>query len=169
MRIAVLALIATSLAACASDVTSPQLQPAPENSVATAGDAMGHGPWAFGRRGMGFGPMMFASRHLPDNLKLTDAQRTQVRSLMSAFRTAHKDDLSAMAAVGRQAFAARRSGVKLTADQRKAMFAQTAPVRQRLMAANKDLRAQIEQVLTPDQRSWLASHRPVRQARHRAA
>jgi Spy/CpxP family protein refolding chaperone len=169
MRLVVLALVASAVAACANDVTSPQVQPAPENSVAVASTSP-TGPWAFGRHGMGMGPMMmFASRHLPANLKLTDAQRTQIKALVTSFRAAHKDDLDAMRASAKHAFAARKAGVPLTADQRKAMFAQTAPVRQRLMAANTALRSQIEQVLTPDQKAWLASHRPTRQSRRRAA
>lgn len=74
-----------------------------------------------------------------------------------------------MAAAGRQAYAAHKFGVKLTPDQRKAMLAQTALVRQRLMMANRELRARIEQVLTSDQKAWLASHRPTRFARHPSA
>lgn len=168
MRMVVLALVASSVAACANDVTSPRLQPSPETGVAV-GDSVGRGPWGFGRRGMGFGPMMFASRRLPDNLKLTDAQRTQMKALMTSFRAAHKDDLNATSAAMKQAFAVRKSGTRLTPDQRTALFAQTAPARQRLMAADKELRAQVEQILTPDQKSWLASHRPTRPARHGAA
>src|SRR5690348_14063523 len=169
MRMVVLALVATSVAACANDVTAPAVQPTPQNSIAVSGDSIG-GRWGFGRRGMGMGfAPMFAARRLPDNLKLTDAQRTQIKSLVASFRAAHKDDLTAMAAAGKQAFAARKAGVKLSVDQRRAMFAQTAPVRQRLMAANKQLRAQVEQVLTTDQRNWLASHRPTRQFRRHPA
>jgi len=169
MRMVVLALVATSVAACANDVTAPAVQPTPQNSIAVSGDSIG-GRWGFGRRGMGmaFGPM-FAARRLPDNLKLTDAQRTQLRALMTSFRTAHRDDLNAMAAAAKQAFAARKAGVTPSVDQRRAMFAQTAPVRQRLMAANTQLRAQVEQVLTTDQKSWLASHRPARQFHRRSA
>jgi Spy/CpxP family protein refolding chaperone len=158
----VLALVASSVAACANDVTAPTVQPAPSNAIAATGDSLG-GRWGFGRRGigMGFGPM-FAARRLPDNLKLTDAQRAQITTLVTSFRAAHQADLQAMAAAGKQAFAARKAGVSWTADQRRAMFAQTAPVRQRLMTANKQLRAQIEQVLTSDQKNWLASHRSIR-------
>src|SRR5689334_20563073 len=169
MRMVVLALVATSVAACANDVTAPTVQPTPQNSIAIGGDSIG-GRWGYGRHGMGmgFGPM-FAARRLPDNLKLTDAQRAQIKALMTSFRAAHRDDLSAMASAGKQAFAARKAGVKLSVDQRRAMFAQTAPARQRLMAANTQLRAQVEQVLTSDQKNWLASHRPTRQFHRRSA
>ena len=165
MRMVVLALVASGVAACANDVTAPTVQPTPQSSIAVSGDSLG-ARWSFGRRGlgMGFAPM-FAARRLPENLKLTDAQRTQIKTLMASFRTAHRDDLSTMGAAAKQAFAARKAGVNLSVDQRRAMFAQTAPVRQRLTAANKQLRSQIEEVLTSDQKTWLAQHRPTRSFR----
>jgi Spy/CpxP family protein refolding chaperone len=113
---------------------------------------------------MGAGSLMFASRRLPDNLKLTAGQQTQIKSLVSAYRSAHADDLAAMRTAARQGMAARKAGVPVSVDQRRALFAQTAPVRQRLMAASTQLRSQIQQVLTSDQRAWLASHRPTRPA-----
>lgn len=167
MRILALAFVASSLAACANDVTAPTVQPTPSNSLVATADSGAR--WGFGRRGFGMGlGAMFAARRLPDNLKLTDAQKSQIKSLVSAYRTTHRDDLQAMASVGKQAFAARRSGVQMSVEERRALFAQTAPARQRLAAANKQLRADIEQVLTSEQRSWLASHRPQRQLRRRA-
>ena len=48
---------------------------------------------------------------------------------------------------------------ELTTDQHRALFAQAAPARQRLMAANKKLGAKIQNILTADQKTWLASHR----------
>jgi Spy/CpxP family protein refolding chaperone len=159
MRMFLVALVAGSVAACANDVTAPTVQPAPENSLAVAsGDAMGHGRWGFGRRGFMAGGAMFAARRLPDNLKLTDAQRSQIKALVSSFRTAHQPDLQSLATAAKQARGARASGQ--TVEQRRAFFAQTAPARQRLIAAQKQLGAQIQNVLTADQKAWLASHRP---------
>jgi len=158
MRMTVVALVAACVAACANEVTAPTVQPAPENSLSTTGQ----GPWGFGRRGVGMGSgILFATRRLPANLQLTDAQRTRIKSLMTAYRAAHEDDLKSLAAVGKQAHAARASGQRLTADQRRALFAQTAPARQRLMAANKEIGAQIQNILTSDQKAWLASHHPT--------
>jgi Spy/CpxP family protein refolding chaperone len=110
---------------------------------------------------------LFAARRLPDNLKLSDGQRAQIKSLVASFRTAHRDDLKALAASMKQARAARVAGQ--TVDQRRALFAQTAPARQRLTAANKQLRTDIEQVLTADQRSWLAAHHPTFRRQHSRA
>lgn len=157
MRIMVLLLVAGSVAACANDVTAPAV-PAPENSLSAT---TGAGPWGFGRRGFGMmgGGFMFA-RRLPANLALTDAQRTQIKSLVTAYRSAHQDDLQSMAVVGKQMRAAHVAGQTMSVDQRRAMFAQTAPARQRLMTANKQLDMDIQQVLTSDQKAWLASHRP---------
>jgi len=160
MRRMLLVLVASSVAACANDVTAPTTVPSPENSLtAVTNDAAG--PWGFGRRGFGMmgGGLMFA-RRLPPSLQLSAPQRTQIRSLMSAYRASHKDDFEALASVAKQARAAHASGMRVTVEQRHSFFAQTAPARQRLVTANKTLRAQIQQVLTTDQRSWLASHRP---------
>lgn len=160
MRRMLLVLVAGSVAACANDVTAPTTVPSPENSL-TAVTADSAGPWRFGHRGFGvMGGLMFA-RRLPPDLQLSEAQRTQIRSLMSAYRTAHQEDLASLASVAKQAYAARTSGTRMTADQRRAFFAQTAPARQRLSAANTALRGDIQNVLTGSQKAWLASHRPT--------
>ena len=158
MRILVLLLAASSVAACANDVTAPTV-PTPNNSLGATTGAPGQ--WGFGRHGFGMmgGGFMFA-RRLPANLALTDVQKTQIGALMTAYRSSHQEDLQTMAAVGKQMRAARQSGQTMSVDQRRAMFAQTAPVRQRLMAANKQLSADIQNVLTLDQKTWLAAHRP---------
>jgi hypothetical protein len=156
-----LVLVAGSAAACANDVTAPTTVPSPDNSL-TAVTTDSVGPWGFGRRGFGMmGGLMYA-RRLPASLQLSDAQGTQSRSLMGAYRASHKDDLAALASVAHQVHAAARtSGVRMTVGQRRALLAQTAPARQRLIAANKALHTQIQQVLTADQRTWLALHRPT--------
>lgn len=158
MRIMLLLLVAGSVSACANDMTAPTV-PAPENFLSAATRAPG--PWGFGRHGFGVmgGGLLFA-RRLPANLALTDAQRRQIKGLMTAYRSAHQEDLQSMAAVGKQMRASRVAGQSMSVDQRRAMFAQTAPVWQRLMTANKQLATDIQQVLTSDQQAWLASHRP---------
>jgi Spy/CpxP family protein refolding chaperone len=153
-----LLLVAGSVAACANEVTAPTV-PAPDNFLSATNGAPG--PWGFGRHGFGMmgGGFMFA-RRLPANLQLTDAQRTQIKALVTAYRSAHRQDLQSMAAIGKQMRAARVAGQSMSVDQRHAMFAQTTPVRQRLMTANKQLGADIQKVLTSDQKTWLAAHRP---------
>jgi Spy/CpxP family protein refolding chaperone len=158
MRIMLLLLVAGSVAACANEVTAPTV-PARNNSLVTTNGVPG--PWGFGRHGFGMmgGGVMFA-RRLPSNLQLTDAQRTQIEGLVTAYRSSHQQDLESMATVGEQLRAARLAGQSASVDQRRAMFAQTAPARRRLMAANKQLGADIQKVLTSDQKAWLAAHRP---------
>ncbi|HEY7233598.1 MAG TPA: Spy/CpxP family protein refolding chaperone [Gemmatimonadaceae bacterium] len=164
MRRMLLVLVAGSVAACANEVTAPT-SPTPENALSSAPSASVNrgGPWGFGRRGfgmMGPGGGMMLARRLPANLALTDAQKTQIRGLMTAYRSAHQQDLNSLATVGKQMRAARVAGQRLSVDQRKAFFAQMAPQRQRLMTANKQLAADIQKVLTSDQKAWLVSHRP---------
>ena len=157
MRRMLLVFVAGAVAACANDVTAPTTVPSSENSL-TAVTADSAGPWRFGHRGFGMlGGLMFA-RRLPPDLQLSDAQRTQIRSLMSGYRTAHQEDLASLASVAKQAYAARTSGTRMTVDQRRAFFTQTALARQRLVAANKTLRGDIQSVLTGSQKAWLASH-----------
>ena len=158
MRMVLLAVLAGSVAACANDATAPTVQPAPEYSVAgTSGNGM-IGPWGFGRHGFGMAGPLFGMRRLPDNLKLTDAQSAQIRVLVTSFRAAHQTEFAAMQSAMKEARTARLAGA--TPDQRRALFAKTAPQRQQLMAATRQLHTQIQQVLTSDQRTWLASHRP---------
>jgi Spy/CpxP family protein refolding chaperone len=163
MRMMLLVLVPASVAACANEVTAPALSPSPENSLATVGgDTARRGMWGFGRHGYGMtGGGLFFARRLPSNLQLSDAQRTQIKSLMTAYRTAHQDELRSLATVMKQARSARVAGQSVSADQRRALFAQTAPTRQRLMSANKQLSGDIQKVLTPDQEAWLATHHPT--------
>jgi Spy/CpxP family protein refolding chaperone len=108
---------------------------------------------------------LFAARRLPADLQLTAAQRTQITVLMASFRAAHQSDLSAMReamrAMMQRMRAARTAGQPLTVEERRALFQQSAPARQRLTAAQRELGAQIQNVLTRDQKAWLASHRPT--------
>ena len=159
MRGVLVLLAAAAMAGCANDMTAPTVQPQPANSLSTMNDSQG--PWRFGRHGaMG----MFMARRLPANLQLTDAQRAQIKTLMASFRSANQADLTAMRtsmrAAMQQARAARTSGQRLSIDQRRALFQQSAPARQRLMTARHQLAVQIQSVLTADQQSWLAAHRP---------
>ena len=160
MRGVLVLLAAAAMAGCANDMTAPAVQPQPSNSPSTVNDSPG--PWRFGRHG-GIG--MFMARRLPANLRLTDGQRAQIKALMSSFRSANQADLTAIRASMRaampQARAARTTGQRLSIDQRRALFRQSAPARQRLWTAQRQLTVQIQNVLTADQQSWLAAHRPA--------
>jgi Spy/CpxP family protein refolding chaperone len=155
----VLALIAaTMVVGCAQDMTAP-LALRPTTSVSAAADTLGAGgPWRFGRRG-GMGLLM--ARRLPENVQLTDAQRAQIKMLMTNFRAAHESDFSVLRTSMQQMRAAHATGQRLSPDQRRALFQQTSPARQRLSVAQRALTAQIQNVLTTDQKAWLAAHRPT--------
>ncbi|HXY29402.1 MAG TPA: hypothetical protein VEI06_01740 [Gemmatimonadaceae bacterium] len=142
-----LAIVSGIVAACAHEPTTSDAA-----SAASATSATGNAPWGFGRGMMGF-------RRLPDSLKLTDAQRSQLHSLFQQFRQAHQADFQALAAAHKQAFAARQSGQ--SGDQVKQIMAQAEPAKQRLTAAQSALKPQVDAVLTTNQRAWLASHQPV--------
>jgi Spy/CpxP family protein refolding chaperone len=176
MRGIVVLLAAAAAAGCASDMTSPAVQPQPLNSMSAASDSLAARPWGFGRRGMAGFAM---TRRLPANLQLTHAQRAQIRALTDSFRGENADDFASMRTLMRQMRAAHRSGQVLSPDQRRTLFQQTAPARRRLMTAQRALAAQVQNVLTTEQKTWLAAHRRTpcsdavscrtRFARHRSA
>lgn len=87
---------------------------------------------------------------------LTADQVARIRALQEAFATANRADLDALAAIGRELLAARQGG-KSQAELR-AILERAAPIRDRLAEAERRLRAQIDAVLTPEQR---ASRCPV--------
>jgi Spy/CpxP family protein refolding chaperone len=160
MRGVLTLLAAATIAGCANDMTAPAVQPQPASSLDAVDGATG--PWHFGRHGsMG----LFMARRLPANLQLTQTQRNQIRALTTSFRTANQTDLSAMRtsmrAVMQQLRAARSSGHPVSIDQRRALLQPSAPLRQRLLAAQQQLAAGIQNVLTTDQKAWLAAHRPA--------
>lgn len=92
---------------------------------------------------------------LPDNLKLSAAQETQIKALIAAFGHAVKADLEALHAIHHEARAAKAAGK--TEVEIRAIFAKGDAIRARLHAAEAKLHADIDAVLTADQRAWLAS------------
>lgn len=159
MRVVLLLMTAAAVSGCAQDMTAPAVPPEPSTSLRAARTAVGPaGPWRYGHHGA-MGLMM--ARRLPANLQLTDAQRAQIRTLMRAFRAAHQSELSAMRVSMQQLRTARGQGQTLSSDQRRALFQQTTPARQRLMVDERTLARQIQNVLTADQQAWLAAHRPA--------
>jgi hypothetical protein len=57
--------------------------------------------------------------------------------------------------------AAHTAGRRLSPDEHRAFLQHTAPARERLITAERALAAQIQNVLTIEQKAWLAAHRPV--------
>ncbi len=83
--------------------------------------------------------------------KLTDEQKAQIKALVTAFRTANKTDLDAVRAAMQQARQARRNGE--SQDQIKAILAAVQPNLDRLRTAREALAAQIQALLTPEQKA----------------
>ena len=106
-----------------------------------------------------FGPAAGAGAQLPDSLKLTDAQKTQIRSLMSAFETANAADIAATKAAHMAARAAHRDG--RSREEIKALLDAAKPAAERIRVASQALRSAVQNVLTPAQKAWMESHRPT--------
>lgn len=97
---------------------------------------------------------------LPDGLKLTAAQEEQIRSLLERFAAAIKPDVEALRAVMRRVEEARNAGKSREEIAR--ILAQAREIRVRLEAAEAALAAAIREVLTAEQKAWLAANEPKR-------
>ena len=100
---------------------------------------------------------------LPDNLKLTDAQKAQIEAAVTAFKTANAADIAAMKAAHQAARDAKKAGK--TKEEVKAILATARPAAERLRAASAALRTAIQAVLTAEQRAWLEANKPERPPR----
>src|SRR5688572_11850719 len=97
---------------------------------------------------------------LPAELRLTTAQETQIRALLERFSAAIRPDLEALGAILRRAEEARRAGK--SREEIGLILAEGHAIRARLEAAEAALAAAIADVLTAEQKAWLASHEPQR-------
>jgi Spy/CpxP family protein refolding chaperone len=152
-RIVFITFAAATLAACSSDTTSP-------NSSDLSVDAGAFGT-ALTIAG-GYEPDLYQDRltnGLPDSLKLTADQQAQIKALITAFNTATKADHDAIEAILKQA---RELGHGRTngADAAARLLLQGSDIMKRLAAAQGKLKTDIDAVLTPEQRAWIASHEP---------
>lgn len=95
---------------------------------------------------------------LPDNLKLTPEQEAKIKALTEAYKAATKADRDALNAILRQAKDAKKA--KKSDVEIKAILDQGIPIRTRLVADEAKLKTDIDDVLTAEQRAWLASHGP---------
>jgi Spy/CpxP family protein refolding chaperone len=99
----------------------------------------------------------------PDSIKLSDAQKAQIQTLIEAFHTANAADLDAMKAAHQAARAARQAGK--SREEIKAILDAAKPAADRVRAAGESLRTAIGNVLTASQRAWLEAHKPDRPPR----
>ena len=100
---------------------------------------------------------------LPDNLKLSDAQKAQIEALVTAFQAANKTDLDAMKAAMDAARAAKKAGK--THAEVKAILETAKAAAERVHAKGEALRVAIGNVLTAAQKAWLEAHKPDRPPR----
>jgi Spy/CpxP family protein refolding chaperone len=151
---ALLLLSALTLAACSSDSTAPDPDLNP-NDIAIG--AFGTAFTTTGAYDADLYQLRLANG-LPDELRLTDAQKAQIKALVDAYLAATKADREALTAIIREAVEAIMA--RKSRDEVRAILERGAPIRARLAAAEAALKAAIDAVLTPEQRAWLASHRP---------
>ena len=152
-RIALITIAALSLAACSSDTTSPA------NSDLAITDAGAFGT-ALTLAG-GYDADTYQNRlvnALPDELKLTDEQKTKIRALVEAFQQSTKADREALNAILREARQAVEA--KKTRAEVEAILSKGADIRKRLAAAEAELKSDIDGVLTAEQKAWIESHTP---------
>ncbi|MEO5590647.1 MAG: Spy/CpxP family protein refolding chaperone, partial [Gemmatimonadaceae bacterium] len=152
-RIALIAIAALSVAACSNESTSPAASTLALSEAGAFGTAM--------TLAGGYDASLYQTRlynALPDDLKLTDAQRESIRVLVSAFEQSTKADREALGAVLREARQAAEAGK--TRQEVEAILRKGADQRRRLAEAESRLRKDIEGVLTVEQRAWIAAHAP---------
>ena len=151
-RTALIAAAVLSLAAC-SDGTSPS---GPDLTLLEAG-AYGTALTALG----GYDADLYQNRlanALPDELKLTAEQQAKIKALVEAFVQATRADREALGAILREAHQAAQAGK--SRSEIEAILAKGADIRRRLSAAEAKLKADIDAVLTAEQRAWIAAHSP---------
>lgn len=147
-------LVALAAAACSGDTT------APSNTDLATLDAGAFGT-ALTIAG-GYDAETYQNRlanALPDELALSDEQKAAIKSLVEAFVQSTKADREALTVILREAHDAARAGK--SREEVNAILATGAPIRERLSAAEAKLKSDIDAVLTPDQRAWIASHTPT--------
>ncbi|MGK2960511.1 MAG: Spy/CpxP family protein refolding chaperone [Gemmatimonadaceae bacterium] len=152
-RLILSCIAAASLAACSSETT------APDTSLAIDAGLFGT---ALTQNG-GYDARLYQDRlfnALPDEIALSDDQKAKIRSFVADFIEATKSDREALGKILQEAHAAVRAG-KSRAEIH-AILERGAALRQRLHDAERGLVADIQSVLTAEQKAWLAAHRPER-------
>src|SRR5687768_3527841 len=152
-RIILSCLAAVSIAACSNETTTPDADLAIDAGL--FGTAL--------TQNGGYDARQYQDRlfnALPDEIALSDAQRSQIRGFVEDFMAATKSDREALQGILKQARDAIQAGK--SREEVTAIMRQGAPIRDRIHAAEKELVADIQSVLTAEQKAWIASHRPPR-------
>lgn len=155
-RIGLLMFAAAALAACSSqETTSPSTV---DDSLLDAG-AYGTALTEVG----GYDAEIYETRvanGLPEEIRLSDDQKAEIKALVKAFQESTKADRKALAEIIRRARSASKGGQ--SAEHVKAIMDEGAEIRARLAAAEAKLKSDIHAILTQEQRDWIASHSPKR-------
>lgn len=152
-RIAFITFAAAALVACSSETTSPK-----SSDLSVDAAAFGTALTIAG----GYEPELYQDRlvnGLPDSLKLSADQEAQIKALITAFNAATKADREAIEAILKEARAL-SNGRTNGADSAGKLLLRGSEVMKRLAAAQAKLRADINAVLTAEQRAWIAAHEP---------
>jgi Spy/CpxP family protein refolding chaperone len=160
MRAASIALLtALTLSACAENTAAPpDVTEDVDLGAVLAYDGAGFS---------GPGRVLVGIHRLPRELRLTEAQEAQIKSLLQRFEEATRADREALAGIQREADEARRAGKPRT--EIAAILAKAEPIWKRLAEAEAALATQLEGVLTAEQKAWLAANQPPRCDRNTAA
>jgi Spy/CpxP family protein refolding chaperone len=142
----ILCITALAISGCAKDTSAPATDGVLLDDAALL---------AYGSMDMADPGSHFIARlnSLPDSIRLSAEQRTQIRALLSAYLSATRADMEALAAIHQEARAAHQAGA--TEAEMRAIFARGDAIRARLHDAEARLRASIGALLTPAQKMWL--------------
>lgn len=94
----------------------------------------------------------------PDELRLTTEQKAAIAGLHEAFKASTAADVAELRAIEAEARAAANAGA--SRDDIRAILARGGPILARLGAAFAALQDAILEIYTPEQRAWIAAHRP---------
>lgn len=144
---------ALALTACSGDTTSPDIDDLTPLGAGTFGTAL--------TTAGGYEAGVYQDRlinALPDELKLTDAQKSAIKSLVEAFQQATRADREALRAILREAHQAIEA--KKPRSEVQAILAKGLPIAARLAQAEAKLKSDIDALLTPEQRAWIEAHSP---------
>ncbi len=159
-RIALMTIAALAFAACSNDTTAPTTTDLSTIEVGAFGTAL----TTVG----GYEAELYQSRlgnALPDSLKLSADQQAKIKALVDAFNAATKADRDSLAALLKDAKSG--NGNRPTAEALGKILAKAGEITARLSAAEAKLKADIDAVLTADQRAWIASHAPKKCEPHK--
>lgn len=149
-RIILTTLAALSFVACSQDSTGP---------ASTADESLDAGAFGTALTAVGgYEADLYASRlgnGLPEDLRLSDEQRVKIKALVDAFVAATRADREALGAILHRAKAAGR-GNKARAEVL-AILKEGEPIHSRLVAAEAKLKADIDAILTAEQKAWIDS------------